>query len=80
MQYAYQSSGDAAVPYFTEEERILRYVREHGCITRKETEALLQVKTTKAYQLLRKLCEAGALREHGSGRTRIYIGVYGAES
>ncbi len=64
----------APTPFLTEEERLLRYVREHGAITRKEAEALLQVKTTKAYHALRKLCEAGVLREYGNGRSRIYIG------
>ncbi len=79
IRYVYASSEGAPIPYITEEERILRHVRAKGFITRKETESLLQIKTTKAYQLLRRLCEKGLLREHGSGRNRIYIGVYGAE-
>lgn len=76
--YSYAAAKEIPTPYITEEEKILRYVRASGCITRKETEALLQIKTTKAYQLLRKLCEDGLLCEHGSGRNRIYIGVYDA--
>ncbi len=63
----------ATVSFLTEEEKLLRYVREHGAITRKEAETLLQIKTTKAYLLLRKLCETGYLREYGNGRSRIYI-------
>ena len=37
---------------------IVQYARENGSITRKEVEDLIGAGTTKAFRLLKELCEA----------------------
>lgn len=49
------------------------YAKENGQITRKEAEDLLEIGTTKAFRLLRELCEEGRLQAEGSGRLSRYI-------
>ena len=55
-------------PLASEKEEILSYVAEHKKITRKETEALLNIGTTKAYRILKELSSAGKLHINGSGK------------
>ena len=43
-------------------------------ITRKETEALLNIGTTKAYRILKELSSAGKLHINGSGKNVYYTG------
>lgn len=52
---------------------ILAYAADNGFIMRKDVEELLEIKTTKAFRLLRDLCEAGKLRAEGNGRLSRYI-------
>lgn len=52
---------------------ILDYAKENGRVTRKEVEELLDAGTTKAFRLLRELCEEGKLEPDGSGRLSRYI-------
>lgn len=56
-----------------QKERILRYVQENGSITRKGVEDLIGAGTTKAFRLLRELCESDKLKREGSGKTTSYI-------
>lgn len=52
---------------------IIQYAQENGRITRKETEDLIGAGTTKAFRLLKELCEAGRLEQRGSGRLSTYV-------
>lgn len=63
------------IPQMPDEEAavILAYAADNGFITRKDVEELLGIKTTKAFRLLRDLCEAGKLRAEGNGRLSRYI-------
>jgi ATP-dependent DNA helicase RecG len=52
---------------------IIAYALENGQITRKEVEELLEAGTTKAFRLLRELCEEGKLEAKGSGKLSKYL-------
>lgn len=52
--------------------RVLQFMQERGSITRRQAEALLQTKSTRAYTILRSLIEKGDILQQGSGRTTIY--------
>lgn len=45
----------------TEKEIVMGLVKRQGSITRKDVEAALSVGTTKAYSILAKMCDEGAL-------------------
>ena len=60
-------------PNDQEKNIILSYAADNGSITRKDVEELLDIKTTKAFRLLRELCEEGKLRAEGNGRLSRYI-------
>ncbi len=52
---------------------ILQYARENGSVTRKEVEDLISAGTTKAFRLLKELCEDGKLEQKGSGKLSTYV-------
>lgn len=56
-----------------EKELICAFARQHGSVTRKAAEALLDAKPTKTYTLIKQLCEEGKLRQVGSGRNSVYV-------
>ena len=56
-----------------QKDKIIRRVREQGGITRREVETLIGAGTTKAYHLLKELCDEGRLREEERGRLRRYV-------
>lgn len=47
-------------------------LKSQGRITRKEVEALLDIKTTKAFRILKEMCEEGMLVQENSGRITCY--------
>ena len=49
------------------------FAEENGSISRKQTEELLGVGTTKAFRLLRELCASEILKVEGSGKNRRYV-------
>lgn len=55
-----------------DEDKVLRLARTLGYVTRKQVEDLLQAKTTKAYNVLQKLCEQGKVEPIGIGKSRKY--------
>ncbi|MBL7038096.1 MAG: putative DNA binding domain-containing protein [Pirellulaceae bacterium] len=57
----------------SDEDRILNYVREKGSINNTECQGLLGVGDTRAYYLLRKLCDQGKLRPKGPRKGRRYV-------
>ncbi len=60
-------------PLISDEERILAYVREHGFIKRADCQQLLGVDDTRAKYVLRKMKDAGLLRQEGSRRGSRYV-------
>lgn len=55
-----------------EKKMILDYVSKKGMISRKETEELINCKTTKACRLLKELCMDGKLLQDGNGKLSVY--------
>lgn len=54
-------------------QRVLTYIREHGSITRPETEELLGVSASTATRLIRKMVKTGLLLQDGRARSSRYI-------
>lgn len=51
---------------------ILRFAEKNGKVTRKEVQELLGLKQTRAFEILKQLCEENELRTVGSGRSSYY--------
>ena len=51
-----------------EKDLIVQYVEENGSITRQSVEEMLEIGTTKAFRLLKELCEEDILQTQGSGK------------
>lgn len=66
------AAAGAAKPVTGAEEAILAYVREHGHITRRETDALLGVSQTTSSRILKRMTETGLIRQEGAGRRTKY--------
>ena len=56
-----------------QKEMIVAYALENGQVTRKEVEDLLKVGSTKAFRLLKELCDAGKLKAEGKGKLSRYV-------
>lgn len=52
---------------------IIQYAKKNGSVSRKEVENLIGAGTTKAFRLLKELCEEGQLEQTGKGKLRIYV-------
>lgn len=52
---------------------IIKYAKENGSVSRKEVENLIGAGTTKAFRLLKELCEEGQLEQTGKGKLRTYV-------
>jgi len=57
----------------SEKQSILHLARQKGSISRKEVEDLVGLKTTKAFRLLKELCDEGQLTQQVSGKFTRYI-------
>ena len=57
----------------TEEDKILAYVRREGSVTNGQCRQLLGVDETRAYYLLKKLCDSKHLKPQGIGKARRYV-------
>ena len=70
---------DTMVSLNEQKSLIVQYAKENGSVTRKEVEDLIGAGTTKAFRLLKELCEAGKLEQKGNGKMSTYIikGTYG---
>jgi len=60
-------------PAMSAEERILEYIREHGSIKRADCQQLLGIDEIGAKYILRKMKEAGLLRQEGTRRGAHYV-------
>lgn len=56
-----------------QKQKIVDYAHENGKITRKEVEELLHAGSTKAFRLLKELCEEGWLESYGNGKLSCYV-------
>ena len=68
-----RTSGSKKESLKDEKELIIDFVSENGSITRKQTEELIGAGTTKAFRLLRELCESGKLTSVGKGKISKYV-------
>lgn len=59
--------------YDTDTEIVYKYTEEHNRVTRKEVQNLLGCQTTKAYKIIKELCDKDKLIQCGSGRKCHYI-------
>lgn len=59
-----------------EKDLVLSYAEDNGSVTRKEVEELLDIKTTKAFRILKELCGDGRLRQEGNGKLSRYYEVH----
>lgn len=67
------SSVDGDISLDEQKNLILQYAQENGSITRKEVEDLIGAGTTKAFRLLKELCEANRLEKKGNGKLSTYV-------
>ena len=51
---------------------IMKYVERNGKITRKDAQELLGLKQTRAFEILKQLCESNELHTVGVGRSSYY--------
>ncbi len=56
-----------------EKNLIVQYAEENGSITRQVAEEMLEIGTTKAFRLLKELCNDNILQKQGSGKNIHYI-------
>jgi ATP-dependent DNA helicase RecG len=61
----------------TPQDSVLRYIREHGSISRKQAEELLGVSQTAAGAVLKKMVDGGKLSKSGQTRQVRYFAVDG---
>ncbi len=61
--------------YTQEKNMICAIAKEQGSITRKEVEEMLEIKTTKAFRILKEMCEEDLLVQGNSGRMSCYYPV-----
>ncbi len=66
-------SVDTMVSLNEQKSLIVQYAKENGSVTRKEVEDLIGAGTTKAFRLLKELCEAGKLEQKGNGKLSTYV-------
>ena len=56
----------------SQKKQILKYAASRDSISRKEIQDLLGIGTTKAWRVIRDLCDSGELVQVGSGRKIAY--------
>lgn len=73
MDVRVSDKADKDVSLNEQKSLILQYARENGSVTRKEVEHLISAGTTKAFRLLKELCEDDKLEQKGSGKLSTYV-------
>ena len=51
----------------------MQYISENGEITEDITQKLLDVKRTRAYVILKEMCDKGFIEVHGRGQKQKFI-------
>ena len=67
------SGSEGEISLSKQKDLIIQYAKENGSITRKEVEDLIGAGTTKAFRLLKELCEANRLEQRGNGKLSTYV-------
>ena len=67
------SGNDGDISFNEQKKLIIQYAKEKGSVSRKEVENLIGAGTTKAFRLLKELCEAKQLEQTGTGKLRTYV-------
>ena len=67
------SGNDGDISFNEQKKLIIQYAKEKGSVSRKEVENLIGAGTTKAFRLLKELCEEGQLEQTGTGKLRTYV-------
>ena len=67
------SGSESEMSLSKQKDLIIQYAKENGSITRKEVEDLIGAGTTKAFRLLKELCEANRLEQKGNGKLSTYV-------
>lgn len=52
---------------------MLEFVSKNGKITRKQVEELIGSGSTKAFKLIKELCEKGQMKAQGAGKHSYYV-------
>ncbi|MDE7320932.1 MAG: hypothetical protein K2N46_14515 [Lachnospiraceae bacterium] len=70
-----EQTGTTGVGSLLEKQKdmIAAYALENGRVTRREAEELLEAGTTKAFRLLKELCDEGRLKTEGNGKLCRYV-------
>lgn len=66
------SSAAGAEKILSNEERVLEYARSHGVITRNDVIELLEVSTSTASRVIRKMVKNNLLKQNGKARNTNY--------
>ena len=66
------SSAVKAEKIMSNEERVLEYARSHGAITRNDVIELLEVSTSTASRVIRKMVKSNLLKQNGKARNTNY--------
>ena len=54
-------------------EKLVNFIKSYNKINRNETEKLLNVSKTRAYEILSNMCENNLIYKVGSGKSTIYM-------
>ena len=76
VQYVQTQEGVMSVAkdaFGSEKSSILSLAKQRGSISRKEVEDLMGLKTTKAFRLIKELCDEGKLLQQVSGKFTRYL-------
>ena len=66
------TSSVGAEKILSNEERVLEYARSHGAITRNDVIELLEVSTSTASRVIRKMVKSNLLKQNGKARNTNY--------
>lgn len=70
---AQAQTADVQMVLRKQKQMIFEYAKEKGQVTRKEVEDLLDIGSTKAFRLLRELCEENRMEQSGTGKLSKYL-------
>ena len=56
-----------------QQQKVLDFVIKNGKITRKQVEELIGSGSTKAFKLIKELCEKGQMKAQGAGKHSYYV-------
>ncbi len=67
------TKGNVISPSLSQEEMIIKYINEYSKINRNDTEKLLSVSKTRAYEVLNSMLEKELIKKRGVGRNTYYV-------